>query len=133
MRSKNIDQRQFDKVMSVGATVATDGANKTKVTLTARNANGVRVPYAVFDLFLSDSAAGAGLTAVTASGAVANDGASGADIGTLTTKKALRVQANASGVYALSITDTAKTAFKVCVALDGLPFVVTTLSAASYA
>lgn len=127
------EQRLLDKPATVTAAVATDGANKTKVTLTVLRANGGPAPYATFILYLSDSSVGAGLTATTASGAVANDGTSGADLGVITTKKALHVQANAAGVYALSITDTAKTAFKVVVMMEGIPFVVKTLAAGNYA
>lgn len=128
----DVIQRQFDRPSYATATVATNGVNGTKITITARNANGAPVPRASFDVILSDSATGAGLTAVTASGAVANDGVSGADIGVPTAKKALQVQANANGVYALSITDTAKTPFKVAVLMDGLTSVVATLVTASY-
>jgi hypothetical protein len=102
--------RFFDVTMAA----ATDGTNKTKVTFQLVDHEGNSVAAVrTFLITLSDDATnGAGLTATTASGAVAA-GASGADIGTLTTKKALMVQTNSSGVYILSITDTAKTAFTV--------------------
>lgn len=118
---------------SVTMTVATDGSNKTKVTCQLVDIEGTSVSKVMnFDLWLSDAATGAGLTATTASGAVAA-GTSGADIATLTSKKALRVQSNASGVYILSITDTAKTAFKVCAQMpDGEVIVGATLATASY-
>lgn len=118
---------------SVTMTVATDGSNKTKVTCQLVDIEGTSVSKVMnFDLWLSDATTGAGLTATTASGAVAA-GASGADIATLTSKKALRVQSNASGVYILSITDTAKTAFKVCAQMpDGEVIVGATLATASY-
>ena len=118
---------------SVTMTVSTDGSNKTKVTCQLVDIEGTSVSKVMnFDLWLSDAATGAGLTATTASGAVAA-GTSGADIATLTSKKALRVQSNASGVYILSITDTAKTAFKVCAQMpDGEVIVGATLATASY-
>ena len=118
---------------SITMAVATDGSNKTKVTCQLVDIEGTSISKVMnFDLWLSDAATGAGLTATTASGAVAA-GASGADIGTLTSKKALRVQTNASGVYILSITDTAKTAFKVCAQMsDGEVIVGATLATASY-
>lgn len=118
---------------SVTMTVETDGSNKTKVTCQLVDIEGTSVSKVMnFDLWLSDATTGAGLTATTASGAVAA-GASGADIATLTSKKALRVQSNASGVYILSITDTAKTAFKVCAQMpDGEVIVGATLATASY-
>ena len=118
---------------SVTMTVATDGSNKTKVTCQLVDIEGTSVSKVMnFDLWLSDAATGAGFTATTASGAVAA-GTSGTDIATLTSKKALRVQSNASGVYILSITDTAKTAFKVCAQMpDGEVIVGATLATASY-
>ena len=64
-----------------------------------------------FDILLSDSAAGLGLTATTASGGVAAASGGGAVLGALTTSKALRVQTNANGQFVLAITDTAKTGF----------------------
>lgn len=66
-------------------------------------------------VFLSDSASGIGLTATTASGAVANDGTHGTDLVALVAKKLIEVQTDANGIYNLSITDSAKTAFFVAV------------------
>lgn len=117
------------------AAVATDGTNATLVTITARDAAGAVVPGAVFDVFLSDSTAGIGYSASTASGAVTvkTAGTTGTLLGTLLAKFGLRVQTNASGTFGLSITDTAKTAFKVCVAMpNGNIVVVATLATASY-
>lgn len=68
------------------------------------------------DVYLSDAATGAGLTATTASGAVAA-GASGVDLVVLVAKKATRVQTDATGKYILSITDSAKTLFYPCAVL----------------
>lgn len=98
-------------------TPATDGANVTKITIQIVDSDDKAYAAVVpMDVFLSDAATGVGLTAVTASGAVnAKSGAGGADLGTLTTKKALRVQTDATGKYVLSITDTAKTGFYPCV------------------
>lgn len=127
----DVIQRLFDKPAYATASVATNGSNASKVTITLRNANGKPVA-GEFELRLSDATSGLGLTATTASGTVANDGTSGADMGVQTTKKALRVQTNSSGVYALAITDTAKTGFVIVVVIDGLVFVVATLTAASY-
>jgi hypothetical protein len=95
------------------AVAAAGAANVTAVTITAKDAaNAAVTAVQNFDLWLSDASTCAGLTASTASGAVA--GTTGVDIDTYTAKKALRVQTNASGVYVLSITDTAKTTFYVC-------------------
>lgn len=123
------DRRPF----SVSMTAAPSTANVTLVTMHVKDYFGVNVAGPVnMDIWLSDATTGAGLTATTASGAVAA-GASGTDFAVLTTKKAIRVQTNASGVYILSITDTAKTAFKVCAQLGGKKAAVgVTLATASY-
>lgn len=131
----DISQRDFDKPFGAVASVATDGANKTLVTITVQNANGAALPHSVCDLYLSDDADGLGVTAVTASGAVGDKtaGTTGTVLAILTTKKVLRVKAIANGTYQLSITDTAKTAFYIFVIIDGVPRRVATLVTASYA
>ncbi|KKL11229.1 hypothetical protein LCGC14_2547910 [marine sediment metagenome] len=95
---------------------ASGAANITEVAVTAKQADGTTTVAApiVYNLWLSDAATGAGLTATAASGTVTVKSASGAVIGTLTSKKALVVQALATGVFILEITDTGKTAFYVC-------------------
>lgn len=104
---------------SVAFSVAAGGSNVSLVTITVKDAAGNAVTGPVdLDITLSDAATGAGLTATTASGAVAA-GASGVDLATLVSKKALRVQTTAAGVYILSITDSAKTGFYVTAALGG--------------
>jgi hypothetical protein len=130
----DIVQRQFDRAAYVTGVVAAGAANVSEITLTARNANGAPVPGAIFDVFLSDSAAGIGYTVTTASGAVTvkTAGTLGNLLFTYLAKFGLLVQANASGVFTLSITDTAKTAFKVCAKIDGMTLVVNTLATASY-
>lgn len=105
-----------DNAITTFAFVPTAGAaNIAEVAITAQDADGntVATPE-VFTVWLSDAATGAGLTATAASGTVQAKAASGADFGTLTAKKALVVQALATGVYTLEITDTAKTGFYVC-------------------
>jgi hypothetical protein len=91
-------------------------ANITLVTIQVqdKNANPISGVYNL-DLHLSDAATGIGVTAVTASGAVAA-GASGTDLVDFTAKKVKRVQTDSTGKYILSITDTAKTGFYVAVA-----------------
>lgn len=87
-------------------------ANVCEVTVTAKDAAGATVAAPLnFDLWLSDAATGAGLTGTAASGTVTVKSASGAVIGTYEAKKALRVQSQATGVFILEITDTAKTTF----------------------
>ena len=87
-----------------------------------------------FDMFLSDAASGAGLTATTASGGIAALAGAGAILGTLTTSKAVRAQTNAAGLFTLVITDTSKTAFYPCASLlPGFPVGVgAQLTTASY-
>lgn len=127
-------QWAYDRPHSVTASAATDGANATLVTLTIKNAQGRPVGPKSFLLYLSDSATGLGLTATTASGNVTDKtaGTTGQVLGTLTSKKALVVQNIADGTYQLSITDTSKTAFKVCVEIDGVVYVPITLATANY-
>ena len=67
-----------------------------------------------FDLYLSDAATGVGLTATTASGGIAAVASDGTILGILTASKALGVTTNASGLFVLAITDTAKTLFYPC-------------------
>lgn len=94
---------------------AAGGANVSEVTVTMKDGSGGTVAAVQhLDLWLSDAATCEGLTGTTASGAVAAKTASGTDITAYTAKKALRVQTLATGVYILSITDTAKTGFFVC-------------------
>ena len=130
----DVDQRKFDQCSDVTGVVAAGAANVSEITMTARNANGRPIGGAIFDLFLSDSAAGIGYSATTASGAVTvkTPGTLGNVLFTRLAKFALIVQTNAAGVFTLSITDTAKTAFKVCVVVDGVTMVCKTLATASY-
>lgn len=112
---------------AITATIApaAGAANVCLVTITLKDASGNAVTKVQpIDVYLSDAATGIGLTATTASGAV-GAGASGTDLGVMTTKKATRCITNAAGVYILSITDTAKTGFYVCVCLpNGINTVV---------
>lgn len=107
------------RAFSVKFTPAAGGSNVCEITLQVID-NEDRAVAGVFnlDLWLSDAASGAGLTATTASGTVAAKASSGQDMGTLTSKKALRIQTLATGAYILSITDTAKTLFYPCAQLQ---------------
>ena len=125
------DLDYWKRMTNATATVAAGAANVSLVTIKARNPNGLPVPGAIFDVYLSDSAVGDGLTATSASGTVVNNGA-GQDLETVTAKKHLRVQAGDAGTYVLEITDTAKTAFHVFVVIGGRPIRVATLATASY-
>jgi hypothetical protein len=101
--------------LTLAFSIAAGSANVSEVTITVKDGAGATVA-AVYnlDVWLSDAATGAGLTGTTASGAVAAKAASGIDLVAYTAKKAIRVQTLATGVYILSITDTAKTGFYVC-------------------
>ena len=105
---------QAGAVFGFSFSPAAGGANVCEVTVRCVDHSGATMA-GVFhlDLWLSDAATGVGLTATTASGTVTAKTASGAVIGTDTTKKALRVQTLATGVFILEITDTAKTGFYV--------------------
>lgn len=97
-------------------TPAAGTTNVCNVTIAAQDYDGnALAQVTVFDLWLSDATSGAGLTATTASGGIAA-GSKGTVLGVLTTSKAVRVQTDATGTFILAITDTAKTAFKVCAA-----------------
>ena len=95
--------------------IASAGADVSEITVTVKDADGntVAIPL-VFTLWLSDANTGVALTGTSASGTVQAKAASGADFSVLSAKKAIIVQALATGVYILEITDSAKTAFYVC-------------------
>ena len=82
------------------------------------------------DVVLSDAASGVGVTATTASGGVAVT--TGTQLTAYIAAKALHAQCNASGVIAITITDTAKTGFYVAVLGLPVPFVSRQLVAADY-
>lgn len=120
---------------SITGTAATDGTNATLVTLTVKDYEGNTCAGVWFlNVWLSDAVDGGGITATTASGAVGDKtaGTTGTVMGTMTAKKALQVITKNDGTYQLSITDTAKTAFKVCGSFDGRTNVAITLATANY-
>ena len=103
------------QAMTVTTSAAAGGSNVTEVTFTVKDVNGTTMAKPVtLMVFLSDAADGEGLTATSASGTVVAKSASGTDLATLTSKKALLVQTKDNGTYTLAITDTAKTAFYPC-------------------
>jgi hypothetical protein len=106
---------------SVTMAAAAGSANVSEITFTVKDAAGATIA-GVFnlDIWLSDAATGEGLTATTASGTVAAKASSGTDLVVLTAKKAIRVQTKATGVYVLSITDTAKSLFFPCAQVPGI-------------
>lgn len=122
-------------VASFSMSAAAGGSNVTEVTITALDAAGNAVAQPVlFDLWLSDAATGLAVTGTTASGTVTAKSASGSVFSTLVSKKALRVQSLATGVFILEITDTAKTGFYPCAQVPGtgLTFVGDVLETADY-
>lgn len=125
----------FDDGLPIGVSMAAaaGAANVTEVTITVKDAaNNTVAAVHHMDVWLSDDAAGEGLTGTSASGTVTAKAASGAVLSTYTTKKALRVQTLKTGVFVLEITDTAKTAFKVCASLNGKAVVGLTLATGNY-
>jgi hypothetical protein len=117
---------------NVTLTPAAGTANQSLVTLQLKDAAGNAIAVVTpIDVWLSDAATGIGLTGTTASGAVAA-GASGTDLGVLTTKKAITSLTDATGKYILAITDTAKTGFFVCAAVGSKIYVSAALVAGNY-
>lgn len=109
-------------------------ANQCLVSVQLSDGSGAAITYpAEMTLYLSDAATGAGITAVTASGTVAA-GASGVDLGDLTSKKVKVVQTTTAGLYILAINDTAKTGFFVCAYIgdQAKPFVSAQLVTGNY-
>lgn len=120
-------------VAGASAVVTSAAANVSEVAITVVDSAGKAVAGVHnIDVWLSDDAAGEGLTASTASGTVQAKAASGLVLSTYTAKKALRAQTLKTGVFTLEITDSAKTPFKVCAYIGGKTVVVATLAAASY-
>lgn len=115
-------------------TPAAGTTNVCDVVITAVDAAGTAVAVPVsFDLWLSDAATGVGHTGTSASGTVTAKSASGLVVATLVSKKALRVQALATGLFTLEITDSAKTAFYVCAQTPtGVVSVSTVLATGNY-
>lgn len=85
-----------------------------EITISVVNKEGYRIAGShSLDIFLSDAAAGLGLTATAASGAVGVKANTGTELGAMTAKKAFRVVTKSDGTITLSITDAAKTLFYV--------------------
>lgn len=97
-------------------------ANISEINITLTDYNSQPIDRRVlFNLWLSDAASGAGLTTVTASGAVTvKAGSGGTELQVLTIKKHFQAMTDAAGVYVLSITDTAKTGFYVATWLSAV-------------
>lgn len=118
---------------AIGFTIAQGAsANQCQITIQLQDGAGnalANVP-ADLDVILSDSAAGVGLTATTASGGVAVS--QGTTLQTYSASKALYIQTNASGQIVITITDTAKTGFYIAVLGLPVPFVSRQLTAADY-
>jgi hypothetical protein len=118
------------RAVRVSGSAAPSTANLCLITMRIRTVDG-RPRVRQHDLWLSDAASGAGHTAVTATGNV-QAGASGLVVDTHVAKKALRIQTTVDGLFILSITDTAKTPFVVCVEVEGVGIPLVTLTTANY-
>jgi len=122
---------------SISFAAAAGGANVCEVTITVLNAAGVAIAASpacfMLEWWLSDAATGVGLTGTSASSTVAVKSGEGTDLIVHTAKKYTRVQTKASaGTYVLEITDSAKTAFYVCAAIDGKAYVSAVLASGDY-
>jgi hypothetical protein len=95
------------------------GSNISNIMFQMADGAGNAIPLGFdFCWWLSDSANAGSLTAVTASGTV-GAGTAGTDIFGKVSKKAGDALTDGTGKYQLSITDTAKTPFFVCVSCPG--------------
>lgn len=118
---------------SVHISAAAGAANISDVTFQVQDGAGNNITGVFnFEVYLSDAATGAGLTATTASGTVTAASGGGVVRSTLTAKKDLLVQTNASGVFVLEITDTAKTHFYPVASMNGAVTVGTQLTTPNY-
>ena len=119
----------------VAISAAAGATNVCNVSFQLGDMSGAAVATpGIFEIWLSDAATGAGLTATTATGGIAAVATFGIVWSIQTAAKALRVQANASGLFKLAITDTGKTAFYPCAVnlMTGLVVVGTQLVTANY-
>jgi hypothetical protein len=129
-----VNNRNIATSVTFGAPVA-GASNVATLKLTVKDGHGTALttPTALI-VYLSDSAAGEGHSATTASGTVTNVTSGGLVMGVLTAKQSQIVQTLADGTFNLQITDTAKTGFRVCAQLlnTGEVFVADALVTASY-
>lgn len=97
---------------------ASGAANTCALTIQVVNPDGAAIAGVYnFDLWLSDAATGAGLTANANTSELT--ASTGALFAILTTEKAWRIQTDATGKAVVVITDTGKHTTYPCVALDG--------------
>lgn len=105
-------------VSTATLTPAAGASNVCEVSIQLKNLDGDNVSIShVVDVYLSDSDTGDGLTATSASGTVQAKSANGTDLFVFSAKKHIRTKTTSDGLYVLKITDSAKTAFYVCVIL----------------
>lgn len=106
---------------TVAITNAAGAANVTEITFQVRDSAGSDLAIVSnFDIWLSDASTGAGVTATAASGTTVAKTACGEIADTQVTKKRFRVQTNASGLFTLQVTDTAKTLYYPCAEIPGV-------------
>lgn len=90
-------------------------SNVCTVTITWKDRAGNTIKgVRMFDVFLSDSSAGAGLAATGASAELV--ATTGSSVATVTTHKRWTVQSAATGIFVGSLTDTVKSPYYICVA-----------------
>jgi hypothetical protein len=117
--------------LRVGATAAPGASTVCNVSVVVARVDGKPAPFNA-NLWLSDAASGAGLSAVTASGTIIA-GASGLIMGTdIVAKKMFRIQTTLAGLFILAITDAARTPFVVCAEIEGRSYALITLATANY-
>lgn len=89
--------------IALAASATTDGMD---ITVTAKDRNGNTLARAfAFHMFMSESAAGLGLTADTYSGDLTST--TGTTLGTLTSKKAWLLQTHTTGIWVGTLVDSA--------------------------
>lgn len=119
--------------LGITFTPTSAASNVCEVAISINDGAGTAIakPF-IFDVWLSDAATGAGLTGTAASGTVTAKSASGVVIDTYTSKKALRVQALATGIFTLEITDSGNTGYYVAAQVGGILAVSDQLEASDY-
>lgn len=109
-------------VVGVDFTIGAEtGGNTKAVTIQLKGGNGQALAgRGKVDVFLSDSAAGAGLTAAAPSGGIAVSGTGAAALAVVTAGKHLEVQTGTTGSFVLTLIEaTAKTFYIAVVLPDG--------------
>jgi len=119
------------EVAALTVAAAAGTSNVCNVTVQLKDGDGANLTRReLINFWLSDEAAGAGVTGTTASGTVT--ATTGVDIGVITAKKVLTVLTDATGKAVIAITDSAKTQFYCCASVAGKAPVVDRALTAKY-